>query len=344
MEFYDSWYEEKQSAYIYRILAQYEKNPTQQDLYRNLADMAEEQALIWEKKILSSGANHLKEFQANLRTRTVIKLIKIFGAYPLRPILAAMKIRGISNYTHQIPVHPPIKNIEDLEHHHKDLKKGGSLRAAVFGINDGLISNASLIFGMSGGNSEMKIILLAGIAGMLAGAFSMASGEYVSVRSQREMYEYQINLERQELALYPQEEAEELALIYMARGLGSEEAHRMANKIIQNPEGALLTLAREELGLDPNELGSPIGAASASFIFFALGAFIPLLPFLLSNSHLNVIISGILTGVALFIVGAAISLFTGRNAIWCGLRMFLMGCCSAVITYFIGMFIGNVLH
>ncbi len=160
-----------------------------------------------------------------------------------------------------------------------DLSGGGNLRAAVFGVNDGLISNASLILGVAGANADAATILLTGVAGLVAGAFSMAAGEYVSVRSQREMYEYQIGLERDELAEYPDEEAHELALIYEARGMGSAEALRMATQIIADPERALDTLAREELGLNPEDLGSPWGAALFSFISFALGSAIPLLPF-----------------------------------------------------------------
>lgn len=343
MEYFENWYEEKQSAYIYNILTIYEKNPSQQHLYSKLAEMAEEQALIWQEKISSVDGKKTLEFQPNFRTRVVIFLIKTFGPKSLLPVLAAMKIRGISNYSHHIHAHPPIKNIEDLEHHHKDLKKSGNLRAAVFGVNDGLISNASLIFGMSGGHSSFKVIVLAGIAGMLAGAFSMAAGEYISVRSQREMYEHQINLEKQELELYPEEEAEELALIYEARGLDAADAHKMAHKIIENPAGALLTLAREELGLDPNELGSPIGAAISSFIFFAIGAFIPLLPFLTTKASSSVIFSGVFTGIALLIVGTAISLFTGKSALWGGFRMLLIGSCSASVTFLIGRLLGIVI-
>lgn len=338
MEHFENWYEEKQSAFIYNILASYEKNPKQQELFRELAKMAEEQATIWQQKLQIPESSLV--YQPNFRTRVVVNLIKWFGPKAMLPILAAMKIRGISNYGHEIPTHPPIKNIEDLEHHHKDLKKSGNLRAAVFGINDGLISNASLIFGMSGGHSSLHVIVLAGVAGMLAGAFSMAAGEYISVRSQREMYEHQINLERQELELYPHEEAEELALIYTARGLEPSDAKRIAHKIIENPAGALLTLAREELGLDPLELGSPLGAAVSSFVFFTIGALIPVLPFLLTKTSMNVFYSGILTGLALVIVGATISLFTGRAAIWGSVRMLLIGGCSALVTFFIGRGLG----
>ena len=168
----------------------------------------------------------------------------------------------------------------------------------------------------------------------------MAAGEYVSVRSQREMYEYQIGLERDELAEYPAEEAQELALIYEARGMGREEALRMATQIIADPERALDTLTREELGLNPEDLGSPWGAAVSSFVSFAIGSAIPLLPFLfhLGSASLPAVIG--LTAVALFVVGATLSLFTGRSALMSGTRMLGIGAAAGGITYCIGKILG----
>ena len=166
--------------------------------------------------------------------------------------------------------------LEDVGKRHRGVSGGGNLRAAVFGVNDGLVSNASLILGVAGASANNSIILLSGVAGLLAGAFSMAAGEYVSVRSQREMFEHQIGLERDELAQYPEEEAEELALIYAARGLAREDAQKLAKAIIADPAQALDTLAREELGLNPEELGSPWGVAIFSFLSFAAGALMPL--------------------------------------------------------------------
>jgi VIT1/CCC1 family predicted Fe2+/Mn2+ transporter len=219
----------------------------------------------------------------------------------------------------------------------------GNLRAAVFGINDGLISNASLILGVAGAGAGADMILLSGIAGLLAGAFSMAAGEYVSMRSQREFHEYQIALEREELDQYPGEEAAELALIYQAKGIEAEEAGRMARALIADPDRALDTLAREELGLNPDELGSPWGAAISSFIAFAIGASLPVLPyFLLSGNHA---FYGVLaaTGISLFGVGASLSLFTGLNAFAGGLRMLLIGAGAGAATWFIGKGLGIVL-
>ena len=153
----------------------------------------------------------------------------------------------------------------------------------MFGVNDGLVSNAALIYGVAGASPEPSVIVLTGVAGLLAGAFSMAAGEYVSVRSQREMFEYQIGLERDELEKYPDEEAAELALIYAAKGMDPDEARRLADTLMQDPERALDTLAREELGLNPDELGSPWVAAISSFAAFTAGAALPLLPFLFGH-------------------------------------------------------------
>ncbi|UCE32321.1 MAG: VIT1/CCC1 transporter family protein, partial [Burkholderiales bacterium] len=217
---------------------------------------------------------------------------------------------------------------------------GGNLRAAVFGINDGLVSNASLIMGMAGAAADSRTLLLAGVAGLLAGAFSMAAGEYVSVRSQREVFEYQIALERAELEEYPEAEAEELAIIYQAKGLARDEARRIAGTLIADPERALDTLAREELGLNPDELGSPWGAAIASFVAFGAGALIPLLPFLVLDARLAFGWTVTLTALALFSVGAVLSLYTGRGAVVSGIRMLAIGAAAGLATYGIGALVG----
>jgi VIT1/CCC1 family predicted Fe2+/Mn2+ transporter len=213
----------------------------------------------------------------------------------------------------------------------------------VFGVNDGLISNASLIMGIAGATSDGKLILLSGAAGLIAGAFSMAAGEYVSVRSQREMFEYQIGLEKEELDHYPEEEAEELALIYQARGLPRDDAVRLATQMTSDPARALDTLAREELGLNPEDLGSPWGAALFSFSAFAVGASIPLLPFFFASGATSMVIAIVLTMLALFGVGATLSLFTGRNAWLSGARMLAIGCAAGAVTFAIGKMLGVTL-
>ncbi len=218
---------------------------------------------------------------------------------------------------------------------------GGNLRAAVFGVNDGLVSNASLIMGVAGAGATAASVVTAGVAGLLAGALSMAAGEYISMRSQREMFEYQIGLERDELAEYPEEEAEELALIYAARGMDLEQARGITRELVKNPEAALDALAREELGLNPDDLGSPWGAAIFSFLAFAAGAVLPLVPFLLGLPlRRAVTVAAVVAGIALFGVGAALSLFTGRNAWRGGLRMVLIGGGAGLVTWIIGSLLG----
>ncbi|OGA35683.1 MAG: hypothetical protein A3F75_07845 [Betaproteobacteria bacterium RIFCSPLOWO2_12_FULL_64_23] len=243
-------------------------------------------------------------------------------------------------YSHAAPGHPLPTTLEEVGKRHRGVSGGGNLRAAVFGVNDGLVSNASLILGVAGASANNSIILLSGVAGLLAGAFSMAAGEYVSVRSQREMFEHQIGLECDELAQYPEEEAEELALIYAARGLAREDALKLAKAIIADPAQALDTLAREELGLNPEELGSPWGAAIFSFLSFAAGALAPLLPFLALGGDRALPVSIGITALALFAVGAAISLFTGRSALRDGLRMLAIGAAAGGLTYAIGRMLG----
>ena len=207
-------------------------------------------------------------------------------------------------------------------------------------MNDGIVSNASLILGMAGANTNASIVLLSGVAGLMAGAFAMAAGEFVSVRSQRELFEYQIGLERDELAEYPDAEAQELALIYKAKGLSGSEAERVAKQLVADPEHALDTLAREELGLNPEELGSPWGAAISSFLSFAVGAAIPLLPWLFHAGASALLITAALTAVALFGVGATLSLFTGRGALASGARMLLLGGLAATVTFGAGRLFG----
>ena len=336
-----SWAEEKRAAYLYRVVAECEAGTPREKLFLGLAAEAEGQAAIWEKKVCAAGVS-VPPFVADVRSRVVAGLVRRHGPRRLRSVLAAMKVRGMSVYATGGSGKVFPHRLDDVGHH-RGLSGGGNLRAAVFGVNDGLISNASLIMGVAGAIADHAVIVLTGVAGLVAGAFSMAAGEYVSVRSQREMYEYQIGLERDELVEYPQEEAHELALIYEARGIAPDEAQRMAQQIITDPEQALDTLAREELGLNPEDLGSPWGAALFSFVSFAAGSAIPLLPFLLGLGNASLPTAIALTAVALFAVGATLSLFTGRSAMMSGLRMLAIGAAAGGVTYLVGKLLGVTL-
>jgi len=333
-----SWLEEKQSAWLYRELAACEPEVRIAALYRALADSAEAQAVRWQ------GAAAARTFSPSRRARITAALARRFGPRRVRSMLAAMKVRGLSVYDSrpQTPGHLMPTSVADVGARHRGYG-GGNLRAAVFGISDGLVSNASLIMGVAGAGAAPHFVVTAGVAGLLAGALSMAAGEYVSVRSQREMYEYQIGLERDELNEYPEEEAEELALIYQARGMDIEQARAMTRELVKQPDAALETLAREELGLNPDDLGSPLGAASTSFLAFAAGALLPLLPFLIGTAPVPAVATAAaISIVALFGVGAVLSLFTGRNALRGGLRMMLIGAGAGVATWLIGRGIGAV--
>jgi VIT1/CCC1 family predicted Fe2+/Mn2+ transporter len=231
------------------------------------------------------------------------------------------------------------ESIVDLEGWHRK-SYGGSLRAAVFGANDGLVSNFSLVMGIAGATAEPRFVLLAGVAGLLAGASSMAAGEYVSVQSQRELYEQQIAIEREELEMSPEEEQDELSLIYQAKGIPAGEAEELAKRIISNPETAIDTLAREELGLDPSALGNPWTAAASSFIAFACGAAIPVIPYFVTSGSAAFLASALICGLSLFTIGGLISLFTGRNFLFSGFRMLGIGAIAAGATYIIGKLLG----
>ncbi len=340
-----SWREERQSAWLYRVLMDSEPDPRRRFLFGALAAAAEDQAEHWARKIEATGAQ-LPDLAPSLRMRVAAWLVRCLGARRLRPMLAALKLRGLSTYdTWPVPTgHPLPSSVEQVGLRHRGFG-GGNLRAAVFGVNDGLVSNTSLIMGVAGASGEVGVVLMSGLAGWLAGALSMAAGEYVSVRSQRELFEYQIGLERRELAEYPEAEAEELALIYNARGLNMEEARALARRLIRDPEQALEVLAREELGLNPDNLGSPFGAATFSFFAFTGGALVPLLPFLAGlGREEGVLVAAGLAGAGLFAVGAAMSLFTGRSALAGALRMVLIGGGAGVATHLLGTLLGAAAH
>ena len=230
--------------------------------------------------------------------------------------------------------------IGSVETWHRVGGRSGTLRAVIFGVSDGLVSNLSLVMGVAGAATQNpSFILLAGIAGLLAGSFSMAAGEYISMQSQRELFEHQIALERAEMEAMPEEEEAELAAAYRAKGFTADEATRIAHRIFRDPVAALDTLVREELGLDPDELGSPVRAALGSFLAFAVGAAVPVIPYLFGGGPM-VVVSLVISLVALFAVGAGVSLLTGRGLVFSGVRQLVIGLVAALVTYGIGTVIG----
>jgi vacuolar iron transporter family protein len=346
----DSWYHEKESAWLYRQVAAAEPDPHKQRLFTQLAAAAEEQAAKWETSArnpqrATRAPAAERVFVPSLRARVVARLLRLLGPRAMRSVLAAMKLRGLSVYTAPVAGgHAMPTTLSDVGVRHRG-GLGGNLRATVFGVNDGLVSNAALVLGVAGAGVPSSFVLVSGVAGLLAGALSMAAGEYVSVRSQREMYEYQIALEREEIAEYPEEEAEELALIYEARGVALAQAREVSQALLARPDQALDVLSREELGLNPDDLGSPWGAATASFLSFAIGAAVPLVPFLASmTGHRALITTAVLTVIALFAVGLAISLFTGRQALRGALRMVLIGGGAGIVAFGVGRALGAIIH
>lgn len=345
---------------IYNLLAAAEEDPAHRAVFEELAEVEVKHADVWRQKLRDAGAEP-REHGPSLKVRLVGWAARRFGVRSVLPIVRGMEAGAYSAYMAQDEAAQGMA--PDEREHRKTIARmergqaapaetvatretwhrtggGGTLRASVFGVSDGLVSNLSLVMGFAGAQTEGKFVLLAGVSGLLAGAFSMAAGEYVSMRAQRELFERQIELERTEMETLPEEEEREIALIYQAKGLPKDQAEALAAKMMQNPEVALDTLVREELGLDPSELGSPWGAASGSFLAFAAGAAVPVIPFLAGASALHVAASAVLSGLALFGVGASLSLFTGRNLWWSGGRQVGLGALAAVLTFGIGRIVG----
>ncbi len=230
--------------------------------------------------------------------------------------------------------------LHDPEHRHRDIR-GGSARAAVFGMSDGLVSNASLVLGIDGAHPAAAVVRLAGLAGLLGGALSMAAGEYVSMRAQAELFERELDVERAEIRRSPDGERRELALIYERRGVARDAAEGLAAQMMATPERALEAHAREELGIDPGELGSPVAAALASFASFAVGAFVPLAAFLVLAGSTATLLAVGLSAAAATAVGVTLALFTGRPWWISGLRQLALCSAAAAVTFGVGAAVGH---
>lgn len=256
-------------------------------------------------------------------------------------VFRAMRTAGEPAATGQFP-HKVLAPGEGESWHRID--KSGSVRAAIFGVSDGLVSNTALVMGFAGANAagalESSAVLFAGLAGLLAGAFSMAAGEYVSVASQRDLFHREIEMEARELAEKPEEEQKELELIYRAKGLPKEDAARIAATIMADPKTALDTLAREELGLDPDELGSPVKAAASSFIAFAIGASVVVIPYLFLEGIPALVVAIVLSVTSLLVVGGLVGRFSGRGIVFSAFRQLAWGVGAAAVTYIVGSIIG----
>lgn len=339
--------EERTSALLYQSMEAVESDPHRAALFAKLRAASERQSSLWEARLREARAT-IPSFYTPFRARLVARLIRWLGPRPMLPVLAAMKVRGLSIYRSSPAIFQRAAAELTLgaaaapapETWHRAQQGGGALRAAVFGVNDGLVSNASLIVGVAAAGTDPHGVVIAGFSGLLAGSLSMATGEYVSVKTQRELLEHQIALERHELEAMPEEEVDELAAIYETKGLSPDAARTVASRLIADPQQGLDTLAREELGLNPSDLVSPVSAALASFASFAAGAMIPLVPFLVPSPQPGLWGSLIAMEAGLLIVGGLMSLFTGRGVIWSAARMALLGSAAAGATFLIGRWLG----
>lgn len=357
-----NWIDEQNSAYLYQTLAEIENDPRLRNIYQRLADAERQHAQQWVKRLQDLGVE-VPGYHPGWRTRLLAWLAHRFGPNVILPSLMGMESDGVQSYAKEMSDKETAAverghgrllvairqsgrsgieggTLAQLEGRHRSAG-GNALRAAVLGANDGLVSNFSLVMGVAGAALANSTILLTGLAGLLAGAISMALGEWISVQSSRELYEKQIAAEREEIEQSPREEQEELALIYQARGMSEAAAREMSNNVMSNAERGLDTLVREELGIDPDELGgSAWEAALVSFMLFALGAIIPVLPFIFAQGTLAVALSAVFSAGGLFLIGAAITLFTGRSVLSSGLRQMLFGLAAAAVTYLIGRLVG----
>jgi vacuolar iron transporter family protein len=356
--------DEVDSASLYRAMSEVEANPQLKTVYSRLAQVEEAHAEFWKKRLTGLGASDRRR-GPGWRSRTLAWLARRFGPETVLPIINSMERTGSAGYDSQpeavlagLPAaersHARIMQamadqsrggvsggtLARIEGRHRT-GSGNSLRAAVLGANDGLVSNLSLVTGVIGAELSPHAVLLTGIAGLLAGACSMGMGEWLSVNSAREFYQAQIATEADELAEFPEEEKQELMLIYQAKGLPEAQAQALADKIIGNSDTALETLAREELGIDPEELGgSAWRAAGTSFLLFAVGAIVPVIPLFFAGGVRAAIYSAAFSAIAMFIIGAGTTLFTGRRVLFSGLRQLGIGIAAAAITFGLGRLIG----
>ena len=359
---------ERDAVLLYDALSAMEIDPQRAGAFHRIAANERRHAEVWATKLREAGVEvPPAPTRARPRVAVIILLARIFGTKAVSDLVTALEGDEEELYEGQTtspeieaiaaderehaeiwrklkdPDYHPDRDIAERERWHRS-GRSGTLRAVIFGVSDGLVSNLALVMGVAGASGPAAtsghFILLAGIAGLLAGAFSMAAGEYISMQSQRELFERQIALERAEMEAMPEEEEAEMASLYRAKGFRDDEAKAIAHRLFEDPERALDQLIREELGLDPDELGSPFGAAFGSFVAFALGAFVPVVPYLIGSGAPAFVAALVLSLIALFAVGAGVSLLTGRGVLFSGARQVGIGAAAAVVTFVVGTVIG----
>jgi VIT1/CCC1 family predicted Fe2+/Mn2+ transporter len=375
---------ERDAIQLYDALATIERDPRRAEAFRMIAGNERRHAEVWAARLREHGAEVPPPGRPRLRVRLIVGLARLVGTHAVRELVRSLEGKEEEIYMAQGTAEVEAIAADEREHAeiwrrladdrsragvmagaaaHADVAKdvteasqiasrekwhragrSGMLRAVIFGVSDGLVSNLALVMGVAAAGTAAggtgNFVLLAGVAGLLAGAFSMAAGEYISMQSQRELFERQIALERAELEAMPEEEEAELAAVYQAKGFTAEEARTIARRMFSDPQHALDTLVREELGLDPDQLGSVWGAAGGSFVAFAVGAVIPVIPYLVGSGATAFVIAVVASLVALFLVGAAVSLLTGRSMLFSGTRQVGIGAAAAAVTYLVGTLIG----
>jgi len=358
---------ELDGAALYRAIAEAEPDPARRSVLMELARAESRHAALWREKLRAAGVPEPR-FSPSLRTRLLAVLARRFGPRFVMPSLAAAEYADRDKYATQVDAaslsadergHASVvsalagggnrpaasigTDIARAEPWHRSAS-GNDLRAAVLGANDGLVSNFCLIIGIAGAGVAPRTVLLSGMAGLVAGACSMALGEWLSVTNARELARTQIALEAEEIEQTPQAEQHELALIYQAKGLPQAEAQRIAADLMRNHQGALDALTREELGIDPAELGgNPWSAAATSFLLFAVGACVPLLPFIWIRGPRVAWYCVGLSAAALAAIGALTSLFNGRGPAFSAARQVVFGCAAGAVTYGLGRLLGVAL-
>ena len=354
--------EEVDGISLYQMLARATEDPALQKLFKNLEENESKHVDLWVRKLKEAG-QEIPDYGPSIRSRILGFVAARFGVASVAAMVAKFENDAFKMYDDQPDAIAEglsedersharlfqqlastdganVSNIATLEGRHRSFS-GNAIRASVLGANDGLVSNLSLVMGVAGASTNNAVVAIVGLAGLLAGAISMALGEWISVRSSREAYERQISIEADELREFPEEEREELTLIYQSKGLSRKEAEVAADRVLANPQLALDTLVREELRVSAEDLGSPFVAAFSSFVLFDLGAILPVIPWLITSGYAALVSSVVLGAFGLFILGASVTLWTGLNAVYSGLRMLVFGLAASGITYAIGFALGT---
>ena len=350
----DAWF-------LYQKLSENEEDPVLADVFKQMSEIELSHAIAFAKE---NKVDPTQICKPSWRAKTINRIGKIFGYdYVLGALMDTEKSLADAVVSQKRKNKVPVVGNEDshvkilrsildndtriagsqlsrFEKRHRSVG-GNAIRAAVLGGNDGLVSNFSLVMGIAGATVAQTGVLLAGIAGLLAGALSMALGEWISVKSSQELYENQMQLEMDELETNPEGERKELKLIYMAKGIPEDQAVKIVDDLMKDKNLAHQVLVKEELGINAEELkGSAIEAALSSFFLFAIGVIIPVLPFMFLSGYKAIVFSTLLSAIGLFLIGAAITLFTGRNVWFSGFRQVIFGLAAAAVTFGIGKLIG----